>query len=198
MLHAIKEFESILSLISPVITITAANAPKVHDQVRTLLLQIDEEYNSSNSLAETSIYAKLLDLFVLIGRNYTENTDRFDVGNQKQKEYTEKFISICNYINDHCMEDLTLDEIAKMAGFSKYHFTRLFKQFTNTTFYKYLNLKRIANAELLLSDPEISITEVAIRSGFSSLSAFIRMFKMIKQCTPTEFRTMFINPSSHS
>lgn len=198
MLHAIKEFESILSLISPVITITASNAPMIHSQVQTLLHQIDDEYNSTNTLSETSIYAKLLDLFVLIGRNYTENTDRFDVGNQKQKEYTEKFISICNYINDHCSEDICLDEIAKMAGFSKYHFTRLFKQFTNTTFYKYLNMKRIANAELLLSDPEISITEVAIHSGFSSLSAFIRMFKLFKQCTPTEFRTMFMNPSSPS
>lgn len=195
MLHAIKEFESVLSLISPVITITPANAPMIHSQVQALLQQINTEYHDNNALSETSIYAKLLHLFVLIGRNYTENTDRFDVGNQKQKEYTEKFISICNYINDHCVEDLTLDEIAKIAGFSKYHFTRLFKQFTNITFYKYLNQKRIAHAELLLADPEISITEVALHSGFSSLSAFIRMFKLIKQCTPTEFRNMYMNPS---
>jgi len=198
MLHAIKEFESVLSLISPVITITPANASKIHNQVQAFLQQINTEYNDNNTLSEASIYAKLLDLFVLVGRNYTENTNRFDVGNQKQKEYTEKFISICNYINEHCAEDLTLDEIAKIAGFSKYHFTRLFKQFTNITFYKYLNLKRIANAELLLADPEISITEVAIHSGFSSLSAFIRMFKLIKQCTPTEFRNMYINPTSLS
>ncbi len=81
--------------------------------------------------------------------------------------------------------------ILPLAGFSKYHFTRLFKNFTGTSFYKYLNKKRIEHAEKLLVDPELSITEVALQSGFSSLSAFIRMFKLIKDCTPTEFRNLY-------
>lgn len=194
-LHAIRELESVLSLISPIIVITAKNSPKIHKKIRELLLEISSEYNKNRPLSEAAIYSKLLRIFVLIGQNYTENIERFDVGNQKQKEYTEKFISICNYINAHCTEDLTLDSVAEIAGFSKYHFTRLFKQFTNITFYKYLNQKRIAFAERLLTDPEISITEVALHSGFSSLSAFIRMFKLIKQCTPTEFRNMYISSS---
>jgi len=82
--------------------------------------------------------------------------------------------------------------VADITGFSKYHFTRLFKQFTNISFYKYLNQKRIANAETLLINPDMSITEVALHSGYTSLSAFIRMFKLIKNCTPTEFRHMYI------
>lgn len=192
MLQSIKELESVLSLISPAITITLKNAPEIYEEVKKLLLEISTEYNRGNSLLEASIYANLLKIFVLIGTNYTNN-QRFDVGNQKQKEYTEKFISICNYINEHCTESLTLDDIAKIAGFSKYHFTRLFKQFTNITFYKYLNQKRIAQAELLLINPQSSITEIALKSGFTSLSAFTRMFKLIKQCTPTEFRNMYVN-----
>ena len=88
-------------------------------------------------------------------------------------------------------ENLTLDDIANIAGFSKFHFTRLFKQFTNVSFYKFLNQKRIANAEKLLANPEYTITDVALNSGFSSLSSFIRMFKIIKNCTPTEFRSMY-------
>ncbi len=194
-LHAIRELESVLSLISPIIVITAKNSPKIHKRIRELLLEISSEYNRNRPLSEAAIYSKLLRMFVLIGQNYTENTERFAVGNQKQIEYTEKFISICNYINAHCTEDLTLDSVAEIAGFSKYHFTRLFKQFTNITFYKYLNQKRIAFAERLLADSEISITEVALHSGFSSLSAFIRMFKLIKQCTPTEFRNMYVSSS---
>ncbi len=54
-----------------------------------------------------------------------------------------------------------------------------------------MNKKRIEHAEKLLVDPELSITEVALQSGFSSLSAFIRMFKLIKDCTPTEFRSLY-------
>ena len=84
-----------------------------------------------------------------------------------------------------------LDDVASLAGFSKYHFSRLFKNFTGLSFYKYLNKKRIEQAEKLLVDPALSITEVALQSGFSSLSAFIRMFKLIKDCTPTEFRSLY-------
>ena len=84
------------------------------------------------------------------------------------------FLSICEYIDAHCTEDITLDEIAKIAGFSKYHFTRLFKQFTNNTFYKYLNQKRIELALTFLADPNISVTEAAMQSGFTNPSTFIR------------------------
>lgn len=190
-LNALKKFESILGLFSSAIIISPAEAPAIHTRIQELLLEICTEYNENTPLSEVSIYAKLLEMFVLIGRNHAENTDHFDVGNQKQKEYTEKFISICNYIQEHCTEELSLDEIAEIAGFSKFHFSRLFKQFTNATFYKYLNQKRIAHAELLLANPEISVTQVALHSGFSSLSAFIRMFKLVKNCTPTEFRNMY-------
>lgn len=193
MLREIQEMESVLSLIAPAIVITSATTPEIHEQAKELLLQIQAEYDSTNSLSSVFIYEKLLSLFVLIGRNYTEHVKRFDVGHPMQQEYTEKFIGICNYINEHCTEDLSLDEIAKITGFSKYHFSRLFKQFTNVTFYKYLNQKRISHAEMMLADPSISITEVALHSGFSSLSAFIRMFKIIKNCTPTEFRSMYLS-----
>ena len=193
MFTAIREFESILSLMSPVLKITKENPHDIHKHICNLLLQINEEYNNSNILMETIIYSKLLNIFVLVGRNYTSNSVFFNGMDYQNKEYTEKFIFICNYINEHCTEDLNLDKIAKLAGFSKYHFTRLFKQITSTTFYKYLNLKRIEHAQKLLANPGISVTEVALNSGFSSLSAFIRMFKLINHCTPTEYRNMFIN-----
>ncbi|RGZ04050.1 AraC family transcriptional regulator [Hungatella hathewayi] len=112
------------------------------------------------------------------------------LGPQSAK-YAERFLYVCNYINEHCTEDLSLETIAGIAGFSKYHFTRLFKDFTHTSFYRYLNKKRISHAEQLLINPKYSVTEVALQSGFSSLSAFIRMFKQLKGCTPTEFKRMY-------
>ena len=98
---------------------------------------------------------------------------------------------VTDYINNHFAEDLSLEGVASQAGFSKYHFSRLFKQYTDSTFYKYLNQKRIEFAKTLLQDPGVSVTEVAFKSGFSSLSAFLRMFKLMNNCTPTEFREMY-------
>ena len=191
MLQHVSEIEAVLSSIPSVIHITDDNAPDIHKQLIVLMMKIKEEYFSGNILSGTAVYASLLEILVLMGRKYTGEGIGPEVTHTKQQEYTTKFIFVCQYIQEHCTEDMTLDDVAGLVGFSKYHFTRLFKDFTGCSFYKYLNRKRIAHAERLLIDPEISITEVALQSGFSSLSAFIRMFKIIKDCTPTEFRKMY-------
>ncbi len=189
--QSLKELTAVLALISPVMIISPTTAPNIYDKVRDLLMQISKEYKEAGSLYEAAIYTKILELFILIGHDYINYQERFVNSKiQKQQEYADKFIFVCNYITEHCTEDLSLDEVARIAGFSKYHFSRLFKQFTNETFYKYLNQRRIEYAERLLANSEFSVTEVALQAGFPSLSAFIRMFKLFKQCTPTEFRSM--------
>lgn len=193
LLHNVPEIESTLSTIPQALLITPQTAPTIHEHLKNLMLDICREYFSDHILISASIYSKLIEMLVLIGREYTGMRSAFDMATNKQKEHTEKFMTVCNYIHDHCTEDLSLDDIADFAGFSKYHFTRLFKNFTGVSFYKYLNKKRIEHAEKLLVDPALSITEVALQSGFSSLSAFIRMFKLIKDCTPTEFRNLYEN-----
>lgn len=189
--HAMKEPNTILSFLAPLTIITKKTYPTIHTQIIQILMSIHDEYFSNGTFTETFIYFKILEILVLLGKNYTESNTHFDVGISKQQEYAEKFLDICDYINAHYMEDLTLDFIADLAGFSKYHFTRLFKQFTKVSFYKFLNQKRILHAEQLLIHPEYTITEISIRSGFSSISAFNRMFKQIKGCTPSAFRNMY-------
>ena len=73
-------------------------------------------------------------------------------------------------------------------GLRLFHFTRIFKQCMNMTFYEYLNQKRISKEEELLSTTGESVTEIAMSSGFSSISAFNRTFKSIKGCSPSEYR----------
>ncbi len=154
--------------------------------------KINEEYFSNSAFRDAAISSCLLELMVAVSRVYTSLPNKFtDIKPTKQQEYIEKFMNICDFINTHCTEELSLDEVAAMSGFSKYHFSRLFKEFTNTSFYKYLNVRRISHAEKLLLDPQINVTEAAVRSGFNSISAFMRMFKIVKGCTPTEFRNLY-------
>ncbi|MCI6995217.1 MAG: AraC family transcriptional regulator [Eubacterium sp.] len=56
------------------------------------------------------------------------------------------------------------------------------------TFYEYLNQKRVAKAEELLITTDQSVTEIAMNSGFSSISSFNRTFKSLKGCSPTVYR----------
>lgn len=191
LLHNVTNLESTLSTIPQALLLTPKTAPAIHERLKTLMLEICREYFSDSILISASIYSKLIEMLVLIGREYTGKRAASDTAASRQSGHTEKFITVCNYIHEHCTEDLSLDDIADYAGFSKYHFTRLFKNYTGFSFYKYLNKKRIEHAEQLLVDPSLSITEVALQSGFSSLSSFIRMFKLIKECTPTEFRNLY-------
>ncbi len=191
-LRFLSDVEALLTVISPYIVITPEEYPEMHAEMKKLLLDITDEYKNGTSFSEVDIYAQVLHMISLIGRNYNNENKANLVHNQaKQEEYYDKFIKICDYISEHCSEELTLEAVADMSGFSKFYFSKLFKQFTNVSFYRYVNQKRIAKAELLLINPENSITDVALSCGFSSLSPFIRMFKLIKGCTPTEFRNIY-------
>ena len=193
-LRFMKEIETLVTIISPLIVITPEDFPSIYDKVKSLLLEIKNEYLSSyTSFSEVSIYSKTLEIITLIGRSRAAagmETPSPDAP-RKQEEYIEKFIEICNYISAHCSDELNLEAVASMSGFSKFYFSRLFKQFTNVSFYKYVNQKRIEKAAKMLTEPNISITNVALSCGFESLSSFIRMFKIVKGCTPTEFRNMY-------
>lgn len=187
-----KEANMIISMISPAILITPEEYPQIHARVRQLMLDIRDEYFSQPLYAESCIASKFIEILVLVGRCQAEITQQhFEAKNDKQKEYMDKFLFICDYINDHFAEQLTLEEVAALAGFSKYHFTRLFKQYADTSFYKYLNQKRIAHAKNLLVNKDYSVLEVALQCGFSNLSSFLRMFKQLTGCTPTELRRMY-------
>lgn len=195
LLRQLKDIDSIFS-IQPVILISDNAYSDIHGQIQQLMFDILNEYNNNSRLAEASIYAKLIEIFVLVGRSYTENENGFqNVRNTKQREYIDKFLSTCDYINQHCTEELTLDNIASYTGFSKYHFSRLFRQFTGVSYYDYLCKARIRYAEVLLVDPVLSITDVWMKSGFNSQASFNRIFKIIKGCTPTQFKNLNVLPS---
>jgi len=190
-LNTLDDFDDFFPPANPAMLITPEDHPEIHEECVRLVKEIEKEYLSNAPLKDAAVYGLLLELLVLINRNTTNTNVIFsDVKQNKQKEYIEKFVEITDYIKQHCNEDISLDDISEMSGFSKYHFSRLFREYTGTSYYKYLNQKRIEFAEQLLLDPEVNITEAAVRSGFNSITAFIRMFKQIKGCTPTEFRNM--------
>ncbi len=183
--------EAFMTMLYPGILITPELFPNTYEQFYRILNEIVNEYHSSVIYYDIAIHAKILEIITLLSRQLAAVNRAPGVTGSKQKEYLEKFMNVCNYITEHCTEDLDLETVAARTGYSKYHFSRLFKQFTNVNFYKFLNQKRVENAARLLVNPQIPVTEVSLASGFSSLSSFIRMFKLIKGCTPSEYRSMY-------
>ena len=198
----LKGMDQLLHSLHPYCIIRGQNnddlANELSAALRDCLLEIESEYFGGTPYREARIYSLLINFFVFIGRESNNLTALFgNFTTNKQHEYVQKFMNICSYINEHCTEDVTVDELASIAGFSKFHFARLFKQFTNVSYYDYLTRKRIEHAEALLITPDISITEVAMQSGFNSLSTFNRVFKNVKGCTPSEYKGMNRQPRNY-
>jgi len=185
-----KDISAITAMLTPVFHLSALQFPRLHKEVHKQMLNIKQAYFEQPPFYTLKIYTTFLKIMTLLGENHIKNIQRIYTNDLGQREYMEKFISICNYITEHCTEELSLEHVAALAGFSKYHFSRLFKEFTDISFYRYLTLKRINHAQMLLCNPLISITETSLQSGFPSVTSFIRMFKLINNCTPTEFRKM--------
>ncbi|MEZ4886865.1 MAG: AraC family transcriptional regulator [Chitinophagales bacterium] len=100
----------------------------------------------------------------------------------------ERMIVIHEYIQNHFEEAITLDDIAQEVHMTVPAFCRYFKKLTNTTFTKFVNDFRIAQACKLLAEEDTSIAGVAFEVGFNNLSHFNKMFKEIMGKSPTEYR----------
>ncbi len=194
MLYSLNGFTSVFHMFHPCVTVTPSAMPEIHRELSSVLHEIKSEYFSTLPLREASVYSLLIRFFTILGRNCIHGNEKLsDLKNQKHLQYINLFFNVCNYINEHCTENIKLDDIASTAGFSKFHFTRLFKQIMNISCYDYLINRRLMEAEKLLVQPELSIMQVALKSGFSSLATFNRLFKTKKHCTPTEYRAYLRN-----
>lgn len=162
----LKSFSGIQSLLAQPLYVTPETYPKIYNDIYQLLTQMCNEYFSQKEYSELIIYSLLINFFVKFAYNRINAEALFPkVQLDKQKEYIQKFNALMTYIDTHYTENLDLETVAKSVGFSKYHFSRLFKQYTNFTFGDYLCYRRIKAAEELLANADLSITEVAIQAG---------------------------------
>ena len=104
----------------------------------------------------------------------------------------EKINNAFVFIEKNYREEITLKDVSKAAGFSEYHFSRVFKEIMEKNFHCYLNEFRVKKAEKLLMKNDITITQVAYDSGFNSVVTFNRIFKVIKGCTPSIYKKILI------
>ena len=97
--------------------------------------------------------------------------------------------NVFEYTMNNFEKDITLDTIAEVANMTKNAFCKYFKKRTNKTYVQFLNELRLEHAsKLLLSNEDLSISEVAEKSGFNNMSNFNRQFKVVKNTSPSLFK----------
>lgn len=94
------------------------------------------------------------------------------------------------YIEDHLEDELPLEEVAAAAGFSMFHFHRLFQQHTGITAADYIRARRLADAASRLLYTEERLLDIALSCRFDSQEAFTRAFKKIYGLPPGRYRKL--------
>ena len=92
------------------------------------------------------------------------------------------------WIDDNSHAEVDLEQAAKQAGLSPFHFLRLFSSVLGVTPHQYLVRSRLRHAARLLADDDIAVTDIAYDVGFGDLSNFVRTFHRAAGLSPTKFR----------
>jgi AraC family transcriptional regulator len=104
------------------------------------------------------------------------------------ESYRERILRVLVYMQGRLDEPLELDELARVACFSPFHFHRVFRALTGEGVHEYVRRLRLERAALRLKLQEQPVTDIAFEAGYESHEAFTRAFHAMFGKSPSEFR----------
>ena len=135
------------------------------------------------ALSETLVAELILDVSMM---KFSES-ETFTMPESRMTRYL-KVRKISKYVSSHAASLNGLDDVASIYNIDKTYLARIFKEVTNYTVVDFINHCRVDNAKTLLVETELSIPEVAERTGYSSASYFSQVFKRLAGESPLKYR----------
>ena len=126
--------------------------------------------------------------FLLLEQLINEYTQQAD-STAEPKQSIEASV-ICEFLEEHYAENITLTDLCKLTGLSKYYLIRSFTKQRGITPYSYLETIRIDKAKKMLEQGVLPI-DVALQAGFTDQSHFTNFFKKFIGLTPKQYMNIF-------
>ncbi|MGI6031017.1 MAG: helix-turn-helix domain-containing protein [Eubacteriales bacterium] len=150
--------------------------------VRACMMELLEKAEVQGPLYEVESSEMLVRLCCMLLRDWQgEKEGQESVAHQP-------VLGTMRLLEECCEKKWSVQELAQMAGYSKFHFIRTFKKVCGHTPGEYLLRCRVARSKELLRDTGASVEEVAEQVGFHSASQFIRVFRTYEGVTPHQYR----------
>jgi AraC family transcriptional regulator len=133
--------------------------------------------------ASATLAARLLQTYCDSGcsKSYEPTAHRFDQARLRR---------VLDYISTNICQDITLAQLAGVAGFSLFHFARTFARAMGVSPHRYVSRMRLENAMAELAAGKLALTEIAFNAGFSSQASFSRAFNRVNGLTPGKYRAL--------
>lgn len=178
---------------SPAATLPHFAPPVITDEVAAELLRTLHQaiMHASPTVDCTDAFGKLIAYLI----------SWYGDGSADTSESTRRIVTrhdieeICAYIQAHCCEQISLDELCAQIKVGKSTLMRAFVKEKGITPYLYVESMRIEQARTLL-EAGVSLAEAATRTGFSDQSHFSHYFKRITGLTPGAYRSLFVGEDS--
>ena len=150
--------------------------------VEDIFNKMEQEYTHSDEYTRAILKCHVAELFYLVLR-HPGNLEEATTGN-------ELVDSIVRYIKQNYMTDIKLSQVAKMKSVSPEHLSRTFKSSTGLGFNEYVTLLRLGKAqELIKTQSNMSISEIAYECGFNDGNYFSYKFKKMYGISPIKARS---------
>lgn len=161
---------------------------KCAKEIRKLLLEEKAEFEDTGaSNNEFIIKSKFLEI---LARLYQYHCTFYEQNKIKTHKHLQEIEDTLAYINQHLTENITLEQLAKIANMSKSYYCTFFKELNGMTVWNFIQNERInlAISYLLNTPPKTTILEIATMCGFNNTVHFNKCFKEITGMTPREYR----------
>ncbi|QWH18209.1 AraC family transcriptional regulator [Bacillus mycoides] len=108
---------------------------------------------------------------------------------QSRNEYLRRIYKVQDYIESNINDSLSIEDLANVAGFSKFHFHRIFKGMMDEPLSRYVNRLKLERATHLLTyRMDMTVTDIAYHYGFTDSAVFSRAFKSQYGVSPSHYR----------
>jgi len=159
----------------------------INNRLSLILQELMVEYNQKLEYHEQVIIGLLHEWSGLILRHVP--LDKINPQKDKRRITNMKIMQgVLEYLDLNYMHPITLADAARQANMSLFYFSRFFKSLSGMSYIAYLSNIRVNQAEQLLLTTDKSILDIALECGFNNIRTFNRVFKQIKQRTPSELR----------
>jgi len=104
--------------------------------------------------------------------------------------WPQRFARVRDYIEHNLGEAISLEDLARVAGISRFHFARQFRAGTGESPMGYLVRTRVERAKALLCDSQTRVADISAELGFADQSHFTRTFRRLVGVPPSAYRPM--------
>lgn len=131
-------------------------------------------------------YSQIYHLLAVLVKNFSVSvtSDKMEIS----EKYMERLGMITSYVKEHYMEEISLQEIARLVSLNPDYFTRFFKKYMGMTFLDYVNSVRMEHVVRDLQRTDLSVQKLLEIHGFTNYKLFMKMYKSRFESTPGKMR----------